>query len=68
MIIFIINLFLTIYTILIWIFLSFFIFLIINDETAIKEMFAKFIIRICKIWEIDKDDLFYTINKLRQKG
>ena len=66
MITFIINLFLTIYTILIWIFLSFFIFLIINNETAIKKMFAKFIIRICKIWEIDKDDLFYTINQLRQ--
>ena len=66
MITFIINLFLTIYTILIWIFLSFFIFLIINDERAIKKMFAKFIIKICKIWEIDKDDLFYTINQLRQ--
>ena len=66
MITFIINLFLTIYTILIWIFLSFFIFLIVNDERTIKKMFAKFIIRICKIWEIDKDDLFYTINQLRQ--
>ena len=37
-----------------------------QDERAIKRMFAKFIFRICKIWEIDKDDLFYTINQLRQ--
>ena len=66
MITFIISIFLTIYTILIWIFSTMFMFLIINHETAIKKMFAKFIIRICKIWEIDKDDLFYTLNKLRQ--
>lgn len=66
MITFIISIFLTIYTILIWIFSTFFIFLIVNDERAIKRMFAKFIFRICKIWEIDKDDLFYTIKQLRQ--
>lgn len=43
-----------------------FIFLIVNDGRTIKKAFAKFIIKICKIWEIDKDDLFYTINQLRQ--
>ena len=43
-----------------------FIFLVVNDEKAIKRAFAKFIIRICKILEIDKDDLFYTISQLKQ--
>ena len=66
MITFIISIFLTICTILIWIFSTMFIFLIVNSETAIKKMFAKFIIRICKIWEINKDDLFYMINQLKQ--
>ena len=43
-----------------------FIFLIVNDEKAIKRAFAKFIITICKIWEIDTDSLFYRINQLKQ--
>ena len=43
-----------------------FIFLIVNDRRAIKRAFAKFIIRICKIWETDTEILFFTINQLRQ--
>lgn len=66
MVTFIINLFSTIYVIAIWILSTSFIFLVVNDETSIRKIFAKFIIRICKIWEIDKDDLFYTINQLKQ--
>lgn len=66
MIHFIISIFATIYIIFIWIFSTMFIFLIVNDEKAIKRAFAKFIITICKIWEIDTDSLFYRINQLKQ--
>ena len=64
---FLINIFLTIYAMTIWIFSTMFIFLIVNDEEAIKRAFAKFIIKICKIWNTDTSSLFYTINQLKQK-
>ena len=66
---FLINIFLTIYAMTIWIFSTMFIFLIVNDEKAIKRAFAKFIIKICKIckiWNTDTSSMFYTINQLKQ--
>lgn len=66
MLTFLINIFLTIYAMTIWIFSTMLIFLVDNDRTTIERIFAKFIIKICKIWKTDTCSIFYTINQLKQ--
>jgi hypothetical protein len=65
MINFILNIFITIYIIIIWILITSFIFIIVNDQEEIKRSFARFIIRICKTWEVDTNSLFFTINQIK---
>ena len=64
MITFILQLILTLLSIA-WFILHITLFLtIIIDKSKIVQIFAGFILRMCKIWEINKDILYFEINRI----